>query len=112
MFALELDARLREQGSHIRSLAAHPGIARTDLQPTAIASVGNRFEALAYRLMDPCSKAPAWVPCRNCMPPPRRLLRVASTTALSSSAACGVHRRSAVWRQQRANLPNGSGFGA
>ena len=53
MFALELDARLREQGSHIRSLAAHPGIARTELQPTAIASVGNRFEALAYRLMDP-----------------------------------------------------------
>ena len=53
MFALELDARLREQSSPIRSLAAHPGIARTELQPTAIASVGNRFEALAYRLMDP-----------------------------------------------------------
>ena len=53
MFALELDARLRNQGSPIRSLAAHPGIARTELQPTAIASVGNRFEALAYRLMDP-----------------------------------------------------------
>ena len=53
MFALELDARLREQNSPIRSLAAHPGIARTELQPTAIASVGNRFEALAYRLMDP-----------------------------------------------------------
>ena len=44
MFALELDARLRKQGSPIRSLAAHPGIARTELQPTAIASVGNRFE--------------------------------------------------------------------
>ena len=53
MFALELDARLRKQSSPIRSLAAHPGIARTELQPTAIASVGNRFEALAYRLMDP-----------------------------------------------------------
>ena len=53
MFGLELDARLRKQGSPIRSLAAHPGIARTELQPTAIASVGNRFEALAYRLMDP-----------------------------------------------------------
>ena len=53
MFALELDARLREQDSPVRSLAAHPGIARTELQPTAIASVGNRFEALAYRLMDP-----------------------------------------------------------
>ncbi len=53
MFALELDARLRDQGSPVRSLAAHPGIARTELQPTAIASAGNRFEALAYRLMDP-----------------------------------------------------------
>ena len=53
MFALELDARLRNQGSPIRSLAAHPGIARTELQPTAISSVGNRFEALAYRLLDP-----------------------------------------------------------
>ncbi|MEC8440992.1 MAG: oxidoreductase [Cyanobacteriota bacterium] len=53
MFALELDARLREQCSPIRSLAAHPGIARTELQPTAIASVNNLFEALAYRLMDP-----------------------------------------------------------
>ena len=53
MFALELDARLREKGSPIRSLAAHPGLARTDLQPTAIATGGNRMEALAYRLMDP-----------------------------------------------------------
>ena len=53
MFALELDARLREEGSPIRSLAAHPGLARTDLQPTAIATGGNRMEALAYRLMDP-----------------------------------------------------------
>ena len=53
MFALELDRRLRQQNSRVRSLAAHPGIARTDLQPTAIASGGNRLEALAYRLMDP-----------------------------------------------------------
>ena len=53
MFALELEARQQEQGSGIRSLAAHPGLARTDLQPTAIATGGNRMEALAYRLMDP-----------------------------------------------------------
>ena len=53
MFALELEARQQEQGSGIRSLAAHPGLARTDLQPTAIATGGNRLEALAYRLMDP-----------------------------------------------------------
>ena len=39
MFALELDRRLREQNSSVRSLAAHPGIARTELQPTALANV-------------------------------------------------------------------------
>ena len=59
MFALELDARLQEQNSSIRSLAAHPGVARTELQPTAIASGGNRFEALAYRLMDPLFQSAA-----------------------------------------------------
>ena len=59
MFALELEARQQEQGSGIRSLAAHPGLARTDLQPTAIATGGNRFEALAYRLMDPLFQSAA-----------------------------------------------------
>jgi len=53
MFALELDARLRKRNSTVRSLAAHPGFARTQLQPTAIASGGNSVEALLYRLMDP-----------------------------------------------------------
>ena len=59
MFALELEARQQEQGGSIRSLAAHPGLARTDLQPTAIATGGNRFEALAYRLMDPLFQSAA-----------------------------------------------------
>ena len=59
MFALELDARLRQRQSTIRSLAAHPGLARTQLQPTAIASGGNRVEALAYRLMDPLFQSAA-----------------------------------------------------
>ena len=59
MFALELHARLRQRKSTIRSLAAHPGLARTQLQPTAIASGGNRVEALAYRLMDPLFQSAA-----------------------------------------------------
>ena len=59
MFALEQDARLRQRKSTIRSLAAHPGLARTQLQPTAIASGGNRVEALAYRLMDPLFQSAA-----------------------------------------------------
>merc|ERR1712185_638127 len=49
----------QEQGGGIRSLAAHPGLARTDLQPTAIASGGNRLEAVAYRLMDPLFQSAA-----------------------------------------------------
>jgi NAD(P)-dependent dehydrogenase (short-subunit alcohol dehydrogenase family) len=32
IFALELDKRLRSSGSHILSLAAHPGFSKTDLQ--------------------------------------------------------------------------------
>ena len=59
MFALELDQRLRRDRSPVRSLAAHPGIARTELQPTAIANGGNRFEAVAYRLMDPVFQSAA-----------------------------------------------------
>ena len=59
MFALELDQRLRGQKSPVRSLAAHPGIARTELQPTALANGGNRFEAVAYRLMDPVFQSAA-----------------------------------------------------
>ena len=59
MFALELDARLRQQGRELQSLAAHPGIARTNLQPAAISSSGNRLEALSYRLMDPLFQSAA-----------------------------------------------------
>ncbi len=35
MFALELDRRLRASGSHVKSLAAHPGYAATNLQSAA-----------------------------------------------------------------------------
>ena len=59
MFALELDARMRSEHKTVRSLAAHPGLARTELQPTAIASGGNGFEAAAYRLMGPLFQSAA-----------------------------------------------------
>jgi NAD(P)-dependent dehydrogenase (short-subunit alcohol dehydrogenase family) len=42
MFALELDRRLRAAGSSIRSLAAHPGYAATNLQ-TAAAPAADRI---------------------------------------------------------------------
>jgi len=38
MFTLELQPRLESEGSTVRSLAAHPGLVRTNLQPASIAS--------------------------------------------------------------------------
>ena len=59
MFALELQRRLSAQGSGALSLAAHPGLARTNLQPASIAASGSWFEPLAYRLMDPLFQSAA-----------------------------------------------------
>lgn len=59
LFALELQERLRAIGSTTLSLAAHPGIARTQLQPSSVAASGGRLEALAYRLMDPLFQSAA-----------------------------------------------------
>jgi protochlorophyllide reductase len=59
MFALELQQRLEQAGSTVRSFAAHPGLARTNLQPASVEASGARFEALAYRLMDPLFQSAA-----------------------------------------------------
>jgi protochlorophyllide reductase len=59
LFALELQERLRAMGSATLSLAAHPGVARTQLQPKSVAAGGGRLEALAYRLMDPLFQSAA-----------------------------------------------------
>ncbi|MFM9072126.1 MAG: oxidoreductase [Cyanobium sp.] len=59
MAALELQERLRAEGSGVLSLAAHPGLARTNLQPASVAMNGSKLEALAYRLMDPCFQSAA-----------------------------------------------------
>ena len=59
LFALELQERLRRMGSRTLSLAAHPGIARTQLQPSSVAASGRRLEALAFRLMDPLFQSAA-----------------------------------------------------
>jgi protochlorophyllide reductase len=66
-FALELQQRLDAGSSvdaaagsgRILSLAAHPGLARTNLQPDSVAANGSRLEALAYRLMDPLFQSAA-----------------------------------------------------
>ncbi|MFN5118628.1 MAG: oxidoreductase [Cyanobacteriota bacterium] len=59
MTAVELQRRLQAEGSGMLSLAAHPGLARTNLQPASVAMNGSRLEALAYRLMDPLFQSAA-----------------------------------------------------
>lgn len=59
MFALELQQRLEAEGSEVISLAAHPGVARTNLQPASVAASGSRIEPLAYRLMGPLFQSAA-----------------------------------------------------
>jgi len=59
MTALELQHRLEAQSSRVISLAAHPGLARTNLQPTSVAARGSKLEGLAYRLMDPLFQSAA-----------------------------------------------------
>lgn len=53
MFALELQERLRQQGADTLSLAAHPGIARTNLQAASVAASGGRGAAFALRWLAP-----------------------------------------------------------
>lgn len=59
MFALELQQRLEVAGSTVASLAAHPGLARTNLQPASVAANSSHLEELAYRLMDPLFQSAA-----------------------------------------------------
>jgi NAD(P)-dependent dehydrogenase (short-subunit alcohol dehydrogenase family) len=50
MFALELDRRLRAAGSAIKSLAAHPGYAATNLQSAAAPALDRAVMAVTNRL--------------------------------------------------------------
>jgi protochlorophyllide reductase len=59
MFALELQQRLEAEAAGVLSLAAHPGVARTNLQPASVAASGSWGEALAYRLMTPLFQSAA-----------------------------------------------------
>jgi protochlorophyllide reductase len=59
MFALELQQRLDAEAAGVTSLAAHPGVARTNLQPASVAASGSWGEALAYRLMTPLFQSAA-----------------------------------------------------
>ena len=53
MFGLELNSKLKENNSRTKSLLAHPGFARTNLQPKSVEANQSWQEELAYKLMDP-----------------------------------------------------------
>ena len=53
MFGLELDSKLKKSNSKTSSLLAHPGFARTNLQPKSVEANQSWQEELAYKLMDP-----------------------------------------------------------
>ena len=53
MFGLELNSKLKESNSKTSSLLAHPGFARTNLQPKSVESNQSWQEEIAYKLMDP-----------------------------------------------------------
>ena len=53
MFGLELNLKLQENNSKTSSLLAHPGFARTNLQPRSVEANQSWQEELAYKLMNP-----------------------------------------------------------
>ena len=53
MFGLELNSKLKRINSQTSSLLAHPGFARTNLQPKSVEANQSWQEELAYKLMDP-----------------------------------------------------------
>ena len=55
VFAQELQRREPQ----LLSAAAHPGLARTNLQPTSVAANGSRVERVAYSLMGPLFQSAA-----------------------------------------------------
>ena len=53
MFGLELNFKLETSNSKVISLLAHPGLARTNLQPKSVEANQSWQEKTAYKLMDP-----------------------------------------------------------
>jgi len=53
MFGLELNSKLKEKKAKTSSLLAHPGFARTNLQPKSVKANQSWQEEFAYKAMDP-----------------------------------------------------------
>jgi protochlorophyllide reductase len=77
---LELQRRLDGANAGIRALAAHPGLARTSLQPSSVAAVGSWFEPIAYRFMGPLFQSAAM----------GALPQLYAATAPEASSALGI----------------------
>lgn len=59
MTALELQRRLEAEGASVASLAAHPGVARTNLQVASAAASGSWLEPLLGQLLAPLAQSAA-----------------------------------------------------
>jgi protochlorophyllide reductase len=59
MTALELQRRLEPEGAPVLSLAAHPGVARTNLQVASAAASGGWLEPQLVRLLAPLAQSAA-----------------------------------------------------
>jgi NAD(P)-dependent dehydrogenase (short-subunit alcohol dehydrogenase family) len=62
MFALELDRRLRAAGSHVKSVAAHPGYAATNLQSAAVPTADRLVMVVTNVLLAQSAERGAWPP--------------------------------------------------
>ena len=86
LFVLELERRLTEAGSAVRSTAAHPGYAATNLQ----GRTGNPiFNLAGLSATGSSHRATPWVRCRSFLPP-RRTSPVGRTSGLVGSGAFGA----------------------
>ncbi len=104
--ALELDRRrLRASGSTVKSLAAHPGYAATNLQTAAAPALDRVVMVFTNLVLRPERRA--WARCRRCTRPPSPHCTAASTWGPTASANFGAIRgssspsgrgaRSATW---------------
>ena len=122
LFALELDRRLRADGSTVKSLAAHPGYAATNLQSAGAAAVRpprheggvqrrDRAERRDGRAADPLRRDPAGSRRRHL-----RRARTASgssaATRRSSSRTAGRATRTAARRLWEVSERTDSGLAA
>jgi len=105
LFTLELQRRLSEKGSAVRAVAAHPGIARTNL----VAHV-HGVNGLVNSLSSVSATTRRRARCRRSMPRPRTF-PVAATWVRTEPGTCGATRSSTKHRSERWTLTWRDGYG-